>query len=186
MNFNEHFKLSGAHSFLSPSSYHWVNYDDEKLIQRYRTSQEAARGTALHSYAEMAIRLKQKQPRTTKTICQYINDSIGYRQETEQVLYYSENAFGTVDSISFRDNHLRIFDLKNGITPANMMQLRVYAAFFCLEYDYIPDDIKMELRIYQNDEVEIEFADPEIVFAIMTKIKTFDMIIRQLKEDALA
>lgn len=185
MNFNEHYKLKGAHAFLSASSYHWLRYSEEKLIDRYMSHQEAARGSALHAYAEMAIRLKRKQPRNNQTLNRYINDAIGYRMETEQILFYSENAFGTVDAISFRDNLLRIHDLKNGVTPANMDQLRIYAAFFCLEYDEDPKEIDIELRIYQSDEIIFEVADPEEIREIMTRIKIFDKIIEQIKEDAL-
>lgn len=73
----------------------------------------------------------------------------------EQVLYYSENCFGTADAISFRNNFLRIHDLKTGVVPAHMEQLEIYAALFCLEYRVKPMDISMELRIYQNDDVLI-------------------------------
>ena len=42
MKFNDHSRLEGAHAFLSASKYHWVNYDDAKLIESYRTAQAAA------------------------------------------------------------------------------------------------------------------------------------------------
>ena len=48
----------------------------------------------------------------------------------EQVLYYSDNCFGTTDTISFKAKLLRIHDLKNGDTPANMKQLKVYTSLF--------------------------------------------------------
>lgn len=38
----------------------------------------------------------------------------------EQVLYYSENCFGTADTISFDNKTLRIHDLKTGAVPAHM------------------------------------------------------------------
>ena len=185
MKFNTYSKLQGAHAFLSPSSHHWINYEPEKLMDRYLNHMEAARGTALHAYAEMAIKLGQRQPRNTKTINMYINDAIGFRMRTEQVLFYSENCFGTVDTISYRDGLLRIHDLKNGVTKVHMNQLRVYNALFCLEYGYSPMEIKAELRIYQNDEVIPEIPDPEEILYIMEKIKEFDLIIRDLKEGAM-
>lgn len=184
MNFNDHYKLRGAHAFLSASSYHWVNYTDEKLINRYLSHLEAARGTALHAYADMAIRLRRKQPRNNQTLNRYINDAIGYRMTPEQILFYSENAFGTVDAISFRDDILRIHDLKNGVTRASMMQPRVYNALFCLEYEVNPKDIQTELRIYQNDEIEIENPDPDEIMEIMERIQVFDKIIQELKKEA--
>ena len=35
MNFNKHSDLEGCHAFLSASKYHWINYDDEKLVTAY-------------------------------------------------------------------------------------------------------------------------------------------------------
>lgn len=35
MNFKKHSELEGKHAFLSPSGYHWINYDDEKLERVY-------------------------------------------------------------------------------------------------------------------------------------------------------
>lgn len=184
MDFKEHYKLKGAHSFLSASSYHWINYSEEKLMERYATHMEAARGTALHAYADMAIRLRQTQPRNNKTINRYVNDAIGFRMIPEQILFYSENSFGTADAICFRDNLLRIHDLKNGVAKASMAQLRVYMALFCLEYDYKPRSIEAELRIYQLDDIVAEDPDRDEIERIMDKIQIFDKLIRQMKEEA--
>ena len=41
-----------------------------------------------------------------------------------------------------------------------MHQLEVYAALFCLEYGYKPNDIGIELRLYQSDEVIVEEPRP--------------------------
>lgn len=100
----------------------------------------------------------------------------------EQVLYYSDNCFGTADAISFRKGLLRIHDLKTGAIPAHMEQLMIYAALFCLEYDVKPSEIKMELRIYQNDEVLIHNPTAEDIVPIMDKIITFDKVISKIKE----
>lgn len=87
-----------------------------------------------------------------ETAKNYINDGIGFRMEVEQPLVYSEFFFGTADTISFRDNELRIHDYKSGDHPAAMDQLMVYASLFCLEYEFKPKDIRTELRIYQFGE----------------------------------
>lgn len=186
MHFNEHYKLRDLHSFLSPSTYHWINYTEEKLVDRYLTHQAAARGTRLHALAEALIQEKVKLPDNTKTLNAYVNDAIGFRMDTEQILYYSENCFGTTDAISFRNNQLRIHDLKNGVTPAHINQLRVYAAIFCLEYNYKPSEIDIELRIYQNDEIVVDVPDPIDILFIMDRIKVSDQIIRSIKEEDLA
>lgn len=99
----------------------------------------------------------------------------------EQVLFYSENCFGTADAISFRYKTLRIFDLKTGVIAGSVHQLEIYAALFCLEYDKDPFDINIELRIYQDNEVVIYDADPEDIMFIMEKIQEFDRQINQLR-----
>ena len=186
MIFNTHSQLVGKHAFLSASKYHWTNYDDEKLDRVFLTALAAQRGTELHAFAHEAIRLGIKLPRNSKTLNAYVNDAIGYRMTPEQILYYSDNAFGTADAISFRKDVLRISDLKTGIIPASERQLEIYAALFCLEYGYKPFSFAIELRIYQNDEVQIFDADPDTIAHIMDKIITFDKRIDQIKKEALA
>lgn len=189
MKFNDHSVIAGKHSFLSPSSYHWLNYDLEKLSDRYTTQMAAARGTALHEYAQMAIELGQKQPNNGLTISSYINDAIGFRMTPEQPLMYSFNCFGTADAISFRKpknrkkHLLRIHDLKTGVTKTSELQLYIYCAIFCLEYDFKPFDIDMECRIYQNDEVRIYEPTPDEIAHIMSTIVAFDNRIEELKRE---
>ena len=182
MNFNKHSTLEGQHAFLGASKYHWINYTDEKLAETYSKFLAVQRGTVLHEFAAQCIRLGQKLPKSTKTLNMYVNDAIGFRMIPEQILYYSENCFGTADSISFRRNILRIHDYKSGVIPAHMEQLQIYAALFCLEYKVKPADINIELRLYQNDEIIINNPDQEIIVPIMDKIITFDKIINRIKE----
>lgn len=183
MNFNSHKNLEGQHAFLSASNYSWINYSEGKVADAYAKWRAAQKGTLLHAFAAQCIILGQKLPRSEKTLNMYVNDAIGYKMTPEQVLYYSPNCFGTADTISFRNNFLRIHDLKTGETPAKMEQLMVYAALFCLEYDYKPQDIQMELRIYQSDEVLVHNPTIEDIFPIMDRIVTFDKIINSMKEE---
>lgn len=182
MNFNSHLHLEGKHAFLSASKYHWVNYDDDKLVQTYSRHQASKHGTRLHELASECISMGIKLPRTKKTLNMYVNDAIGFKMRPEQILYYSENSFGTADAISFRKNLLRIHDLKTGVTPSSMKQLEVYAALFCIEYGISPNDINIELRLYQNDEVIVLNPVKEDILYIMGKIITFDKKINELKE----
>ena len=182
MNFNSHSTLEGQHAFLGASKYHWVNYTEEKIIDSYINHLATAKGVALHDFAARCIRLGQKLPRSNKTLNMYVNDAIGFKMIPEQILYYSNNCFGTADSISFRDNTLRIHDLKTGLTPAHIEQLRIYAALFCLEYAKNPKDIDIELRIYQNNEILYERSDPEIISDIIKKIISFDKLINSIIE----
>ena len=181
MNFNKHFKLKGQHAFLSASQYHWIRDDEKKLIKRYNNSQSSKRGSELHEYAEKAIRLGIKQAKSKKTLNAYINDAIGFKMKPEQIVYYSENCFGTVDAISFRENFLRIHDLKTGVSPASMDQLIIYAGIFCMEYDIDPQYISIELRIYQNDEIVIFLPEPEDIYDIINIIKRADKIINKCR-----
>ena len=113
----------------------------------------------------------------------YVNDAIGYKMTPEQILFYSPVAFGTADAISFRDGMLRIHDLKTGLTPASVHQLEVYSALFCLEYDFKPSEIQMELRLYQSNEVLIHEPETDDILPVMDKIITFDKIISKLMEN---
>lgn len=182
MNFNKHLNLEGKHAFLSASKYHWINYDENKIIDTYNNFLAVQRGTELHDLAARCIKLGQKLPRNQQTLNMYVNDAIGYNMTPEQVLYYSSNCFGTADSISFNKNLLRIHDLKTGVTPAHMEQLEIYAALFCLEYDIRPGDIDMELRIYQSGAILTANPTAEIILPIMDRIMLFDNIINNIKE----
>lgn len=183
MNFIKHSNLEGMHAFLSASKYHWVNYDEDKLIETYQNHLAAIRGTELHDLASQLIKLGVKLPKLPKTLNMFVNDAIGYKMESEQVLFYSINCFGTADAISFRDNFLRIHDLKTGKEPAKMEQLLVYAALFCLEYRYKPSEIQIELRIYQNDDILIYNPTVADIAPIMDKIISFDKLITNVQRE---
>lgn len=183
MDFNNHRNLIGKHAFLSASQYHWIRYDEAKIAAKVFTALQAQRGTELHEFASNAIRLGQKLQDTKQTLNMYVNDAIGYRMLPEQILYYSDNAFGTADAISFNKKKLRIHDLKTGETKTSVNQLEVYAAFFCLEYGFKPVDIEMELRIYQNDYVQVYEPDPVDIAYIMSKIVSFDRIINETRAE---
>lgn len=186
MRFNNHSQLAGKHAFLSASKYSWTNYDEEKLETVFRNIMAIQRGTELHDFAAQAIKLGIKQARSPKTLNMYVNDAIGFRMEPEQILYYSDNAFGTADAISFRKNFLRIHDLKTGVTPTSMKQLVIYVALFCLEYQVKPSDIQIELRIYQLDEVQIYVPELDEIVRIMDTIVTFDKRINMIKMEAIS
>ena len=183
MNFNKHSNLEGQHAFLSASKYHWINYDEEKLSAAYLKHLATLKGTELHDFACRCIKLSIKLPKTQNTLNLYVNDAIGYKMTPEQPLYYSDNCFGTADAISFRQNFLRIHDLKSGETPASMHQLEVYAALFCLEYHVNPEEIKIELRLYQANEVLVHNPDANRIKYIMDKIIIFDKKIEKLKSE---
>lgn len=183
MIWNDHSRdvPEGAHAFLGASQYHWLNYDEDKLIATYKSRQAAIEGTETHDFARRCIMRGQKLPRSKQTLNAFVNDSIGFRMRPEQVLYYSENAFGTADAINFTNNTLRIFDLKTGSVPASMHQLEIYAAFFCLEYNVDPLKIDIELRIYQNDDVVIGKPEGELIKEVMQKTREDDKILKQIK-----
>lgn len=186
MNFNKHFNLEGRHAFLSASKYNWINYDEDRLLSFYENYLAKEKGTRLHAFAKECILLNQKLPNVglagKKTLNRYVNDAISFKMTPEQPLFYSEFCFGTADAISFKNNILRIHDLKTGAGPTHIEQLMVYAALFCLEYGYDPHNIEIELRIYQNDDVRIENPDPEAIQLIMDKIIFFDDRLSKIQE----
>lgn len=182
MKFNKHFDLDGQHAFLGASTHSWLNWTDEQLAERWHARQAAKRGTELHALAKQLIDMKVNLPRSKKTLNMYVNDGIGFNMDTEVVLKYSDVCFGTADSISFKNNVLRIHDLKTGVTKTYMEQLMIYAALFCLEYGVAPSSIKIILRIYQNDEItEIE-ANPNDIMIIINKMIKSTKLLLEIKE----
>lgn len=183
MKFNKHTSLEGLHAPFSASQSSWLRYDDDKAVEKYIRSKAAEMGTRLHAWAKETIDLGIKQPRSEKTLYAYVNDAIKYKMNTEVVLYYSERFFGTADAISFRNNMLRIHDLKTGEIGKiehHMEQLEIYAALFCLEYKIKPGEIDMELRVYKNDEVLVHNPTAEDILPIIDKIIHLDKILYKI------
>lgn len=156
--FRPHNNMVGKHAILSPSKYHWVNYEsDEQLMNMIRAQEAATRGTRIHAFAAEAIRLGiYLNKRSNDPVNLYVNDAIKFKLTPEQPLVFTDNAFGTADAIGYQlptkkaNGLLTIFDLKTGTTPANMLQLHLYAALFFLEYGIDPQVTDVETRIYQT------------------------------------
>lgn len=212
MDFNPHSELKGQHSLLSPSKYHWINYNEDDLFKKIVSYYAAEMGTLLHAEAYKHIKHGFKLTNHDKksvilelldqgipgyvidsidfdsifsNLKNYVNDAIGFKMEPEQVLSYSKYCMGTADAISFNKNDLlRIHDYKSGTTPAHMEQLYIYAALFCLEYGYKPGAIQIETRVYQNNEIFVDQPDAAVIGPIMDKIIYFDKLIKELKERA--
>lgn len=87
------------------------------------------------------------------TLMAYVNDGIGFGMSPEVKLKHSDEAFGTVDTICFTRNVLRIHDLKTGVKPASFEQLIIYAALYFLEYKKKLEKVEVVLALYQNGEI---------------------------------
>lgn len=185
MNFAKHSNLEGQHAYLGASKYSWLNYDDKKIAESYRNFLVTEMGTRLHALASELIKLGIKLPEEEKTLNMFVNDAIGFKMESEQILYYSPICFGTTDAISFRNNFLRIHDLKTGrVTTPHFEQLEIYAALFCLEYGYKPAELDgIELRIYFKNAVQFMEPDPDTITHIMDRIITADKIISKIMQE---
>ena len=192
MNFNRHYTLEGLHAPFPASQSAWIRYDDDRAKEVYQRSKAAELGTKLHEWAKTTIDLGIKQPKSKKTLYEYVNDAIGFKMSTEVVLYYSDRFFGTADAISFRRNPksgrhiLRIHDLKTGVVgdpEKHFEQLKVYAALFCLEYKVKPDEIEFSLGIYKKDEVA--FCEPEAdeIAYIMNRIIHLDKLLVKMDNE---
>lgn len=205
-NWNNHDKLAGKHSVLSPSAISWLYYDEpQKLIDRYVSAHATEVGTILHEYAEKhiryGIRLKKSDAsdiifylkdhgipngtydidRILPNIIEYVNDAIGFRMEPEVILYYSDNCFGTADAISFFKNTLRIHDYKSGVSTPHIEQLRIYAALAVIEYGLDLKDINIELSIYHADGKISETSEKEEIQKVIDKIIESDFLLKEYK-----
>lgn len=210
MLWNDHSRdiPKGSHAFLGASKYSWLNYSKEDLFDSWMRSYANSIGTSLHELAASLITnnikisskdthmvllrlLEDGIPRSVidlkrimSNLIPYVSDAIGYRMIAEQPLKYSDNVFGTADAIIFDEKKslLRIHDYKSGITPAHMEQLEIYAALFCLEYEFKPGEINFELRIYQNGDQLIGEPKANDILPIMDKIIIFDKALNEFKE----
>lgn len=190
MRWNNHSRLEGQHAFLSASKHSWINYTDDELVKSFYSFMAAKDGTKKHELAALLISEKEPLPDIRRTLNMYVNDAIDFNMRPEQKLYYSDNAFGTADAISFDEDRgfLRIHDLKTGVTPVTdklgrLPQLEVYAAYFLLEYDYDLKETEIELRVYQNDDIIIERPYVDDIAPIMDRIVYFDKLIEQIKRE---
>lgn len=210
MIWNDHSRdvPENAHALLGASVNGWTNRETkEELLGIFASSWQTTIGTICHNFARDHIKLGAEIKKTDKrnlmfellredipycaidiefifpTFMAYVNDAIGYRMLTEQPLRYSENSFGRADAIQFYDKEklLRIHDLKTGKMPAKLRQLEVYAALFCLEYNYKPEDISMELRIYQSNDILVGIPTAVDIRPLMEKIVRFDGWVNEFK-----
>lgn len=121
------------------------------MLKVFSNYKNAERGVQLHALAKKLIDLRIKLPPSKNSFNMFVNDGIGFNMDTEFFLFYSPYCYGTADSIAFDNNTLRIHDLKTGDSGGNVLQLLVYAALFCLQYDVKPESIYYDLRIYHGD-----------------------------------
>jgi hypothetical protein len=187
--FASHPKLDGSHAILPPSSPAWLRYTEEKLIERLATAEAAALGTELHETAARNIKrgLEMKPDGKYPVLAAYVNDAIELGMTPEQMLFYTINCYGTADTIGFDEIELflRIHDLKTGVSKASKDQLYVYAALFCLEYEYKPFEINGELRIYQGEVICYEL-DRGYLAQVYDAIRVSNRIIEQRRMGELA
>lgn len=149
------------------------NREMMKMIKNYMLGQKLSKDfIAMLDYLPIAV---------IDTLRAYINDAIGFKMKPEVVLFYSKYCFGTADAISFRNKVLRVHDFKSGDITASMEQLMIYAALFCLEYKISPNEIKFELRIYQNCEVKVYEPTALEISDIGNKIVEGDKTIKMFK-----
>lgn len=198
MKFNQHKELEGKHAFLGASNYHWLNYDNAILEERFYNQFSQIIGTAIHQLAHDCIVSRTKLskhdvrlieltlykafvPRAAydpnyilENLVPFVNDAIGFHMASEILLYYNPWCFGTTDAIGFDEKNkiLRIHDYKSGVSPTNLKQTYIYAALFCLEYNYDPRMLNLiECRIYQSMEVLIDQPSGDVIYDIMELIK---------------
>jgi hypothetical protein len=212
MIFKRHSDLEGKHALLSASSWRWLNDDVDSLVKRICSQYSTTIGTILHDIAYKHIKHRIKLHKYDKNnvllellsqgvpafvidaidfegifenLLNYVNDGIGFKMTPEVVLYYSNNFFGTADTISYseKDHFLRIHDFKSGVTPAHMEQLLIYSALFSLEYKIKPTEFDTELRIYQGGEVLYHEPTADEIMSVVDTITSFNTFIVRSKEE---
>jgi hypothetical protein len=153
------------------------------MVQVFTNYRAAQRGTELHALAALLIEKNIKVAEKPVAFNMFINDAIAFKMKPEQLLYFSEYAFGTADAIIYRPPILRIHDLKTGVSKPSIKQLEIYAALFCLEYEPNLTDLEFHLRIYQNDSVLEHFSEIDDIVHIMNKIRNFTKLLNEVSKD---
>lgn len=189
-NFNEHWELKGRHATLSPSGYHWLNYDTDKMRNVYLNNLRKERGTRMHELASEMIELEIRPKSLKQAFNMFVNDCLDDGMASEVPLKYSDNCFGTADGIQYYPDKklLRIYDLKTGTSKPSFNQLRIYAALFCHEYGPIygfkPKDLTYELRLYQGRGAMVdEDVSGGMIQDILNQIKMLDDEINKIKQE---
>jgi hypothetical protein len=213
VNFRRHSELEGRHAILSPSSWRWLNDDDESFTKRLCSQYLADIGTILHDIARKHIKHRIKLNKYDKknimlelvergipgyvvdtinfdamyeNFMRYVNDAVAFKMTPEVVLYFSRNCYGTTDAIHFNEEirFLRIHDYKSGTTRVHIEQTIIYAALFCLEYGIKPSSLSgCELRIYQNPEPIIYEPTAEEITHAMETIIVRDNFMNKMWEE---
>ena len=212
MIWNEHSELRGKHATFAPSNPSFLNYslereDEDIIFQRFAAQYAAQIGTIVHDFAQERIQYNQKLHKTNKSdllirllksgippivinieyifnnLIPYVNDSISFRMDPEVILKYSDDCFGTADTICYRDKVLIINDLKTGKSAVHMDQLLTYASLFFLEYRAAPETTTTILRIYQANEVVEDRPEPERLRAAMNQIIELDKRVKKWKAE---
>lgn len=212
MIWNEHSELRGKHATFAPSNPSFLNYSlepesEDVIFQRFASQYSAIIGTIVHDFAEERILYNQKIHKANKSdllirllkagippividmdyifsnLIPYINDAISFRMDSEVILKYSDDCFGTSDAICYRDKTLRIHDLKTGKSTVHMDQLLTYAALFFLEYKAKPETTTTILRIYQASDILEDTPEPERIRAAMDQIVELDKRVKKWKAE---
>lgn len=149
-----------------------INGVEDYIYTKYKSMSS---DSMVSEYAMKLIKNVGLLPRDVfEAVRAYINDGISFKMNAEQPLVYSDRIYGTADTIAFRNNFLRIHDLKTGEHQAKMEQLMTYAALFCLEYgtkyNFKPGEIQYELRLYQWDAITVHNPTAEEIVPIIDRI----------------
>lgn len=159
------------------------------LGARVTSAAEALKDVKYHIYLKYAKAIAYKDillknleyvpDEVWPTAKDFINDSIGFRMESEKRIGYSDLFWGTADAIKHDGKNIMVFDLKTGIRPAKTEQLLIYAALFCLMDNINPLGKKFETRIYQGNDILIEYPEAEEIKEIANAIVHKDQIINK-------
>ena len=149
----------------------------EKYMEKYSKCYDPEFGTLLLKHLHY---IPGEAFLTTK---QFINDSIGFRMESEKRLTVSSMIYGTADAVRYytKENLLRVSDLKTGKRPAKIEQVFIYAALYCYEYKLKPLNTNFEARIYQNGEIFIEQPSGEDINEILINIVHKDEVAKKFE-----
>ena len=127
MIWHDHSKLVGEHAFLGASKYHWLNYTDDQMIAKYKSSYTQAVGTYLHELAAGLIENHMKLSKSDSKLLTYHLLSHGVPRGVFNV----DDLFGNFRSVT------ECLQNKFCITPRLVLAQQMQFHFIRIELEFM-------------------------------------------------
>lgn len=156
--FPDHHELDGRHATFAPSVSSWINYDDQKIIDKVINASRKNQGTELHGFAASSIKL-------TDTLT---------KSKYDVIRCYKAYLKGKYD---------RCDDKK--LSQEEKDKSYRYLLYLYRTMDYLPDEVWPTITMYVNDAVNLRMTPEAHLFYSWEYFGTADAISYDMEEKML-